>query len=998
MRLKLLQNVWVVLLFLFFGIGVTTLQAETPPTDLTIENSLEEVKGTITGSDGTPLIGATVRVKDTQQGTLTDGEGKFSLNVPDGATTLVVSYVGYQTQEIEIGGRAVVDIVMADATSFLDEVVVTGYGTLKGKEVTGSITSVKAKDFNVGNISDPAQLLQGKVAGLVIAKPGADPNGGFSIRLRGLSTIGASTEPLVVIDGVLGGDLNSLDPQDIASIDVLKDGSAAAIYGTRGASGVILVTTKKGIPGTSTVNYNGQVTFETVDRVVDVLTADEYRAFPGSNDLGGNVDWFDEIMETGLSHVHNISLSGGNEQTTYRISGNYRDVQGIARTTGFQRLNGRVNLIQKALDDKLKVTINLATTSVDASLGFDQAFRYATIFNPTAPFIRGSSDPQFARWDGYFQQVLFDFYNPVAIIEQNKREEETKTLIANIRGDYNLTENLVFSLFYSQQRSNTIRGEYFDKNSFWTGENRNGLANVRNDEGRDQLFRTELNYDAYFSGNTSLKVLAAYEYQDFTFQGFGASGGDFLTDAFGYNNIGASGDIPNGLGSAFSYKSTNRLVAFFGRVNFNWDDKVFATASVRREGSSRFGADEKWGTFPAVSAGVDLVRMAGIGGFDNLKIRAGYGVTGSNVGESLLSLQRFGPTGNFFFNGAFVSSYGPVSNPNPNLRWQTKTDLNIGVDFALFNYALSGSLEFYTTKTEDLILNFNVPVPPNLFSTTWLNIGQLNNSGVELAINYNVELGGDKTLNFGFTANRFFDTELVSLSDEARGLDFGGQQERANLGSPGQNGTNTILLEEGAPIGQIWTLVVDKDKMVNDDGSWNFLDTDGDGTQDDIKDRAIVGNGLPKYQLGLNATLNTGNWDFNVFFRSVLGHDLLNTFRAFYEAPSTIAAYNILASSSDVAGLTDQPQLNDFHVESADFLKLDNMTIGYTLGSLPNGFSKIRLYANAQNLFTITGYKGVSPEPRLVDSNSDDPLSPGLDRRNTYFSARGFSFGINLGF
>ena len=789
-----------------------------------------------------------------------------------------------------------------------------------------------------------------------------------------------------------------LTPQDIASIDILKDGSAAAIYGTRGASGVILITTKKGIPGTSTVNYNGQVTFETVDRVVDVLTADEYRAFPGSNDLGGNVDWFDEMMETGFSHVHNISLSGGSENTTYRISGNYRNVEGIARTTGFERLNGRVNVTQKALNDKLKVTINLATTSAEASLGFDEAFRYATIFNPTAPFISGSADPGFERWDGYFQQVLFDFYNPVAIIEQNRNEQETKTLIANIRGDYDITDNLKFSLFYSQQRANTIVGQYYDKNSFWTGENRNGLANRRNDEEQDQLFRTELNYDANLSGNTTIKVLAAYEYQNFTFQGFGAQGGNFLTDAFGYNNLGASSDLPNGLASAFSYKNTNELQAFFARVNLNWDDKIFATASVRREGSSRFGDDRKTGTFPAISAGIDLVRMAGIGGFDNLKLRAGYGQTGSNVGESYLALRRFGPTGNFFFNGAFVPSYGPISNPNPDLGWQTKTDINVGVDFALFNYSLSGSLEFYTTKTEDLILNFNVPVPPNLFSTTWLNIGQLNNSGIELALNYNTDLGGNKTLNIGFTANRFFDTELVSLSDDSRGLDFGGQQQIANLGSPGQNGTPTILLEEGAPIGQIYTLVVDKDKMVNDDGTWNFVDTDGDGEINDASDRAVVGNGLPKYQLGLNASLNTGNWDFNIFFRSVLGHDLLNTFRAFYEAPSTIAAYNILATSTDVAGLTDQPQLNDFHVENGDFLKLDNMTIGYTLGGLPNGFSKVRIYANAQNLFTITGYKGVSPEPRLIDTNGDNPLAPGIDRRNTYFSARGFSFGINLGF
>lgn len=960
----------------------------------------QTISGTITDAEtGEPLIGASILVTGTSSGTITDFDGNYSLTLPEGAASIEISYTGYSTERLEINGQTTIDVALSPGQA-LEEVVVTGYGTQKAKEVTGSIASIKAADFNKGNVNDPAQLLQGKVAGLTISRPGSDPNGGFSIRLRGLSTIGASTEPLIVIDGVLGGNLNSVDPQDIASIDVLKDGSAAAIYGTRGASGVILITTKRGEAGVSRIDYNGQVTAETVASVVDVLTADEYRAFPGSNDLGGNIDWYDELMQTGVTQIHNLSLSGGSKSTSYRISGNLRDVEGIARTTGFTRINGRVNLQQKALNDRFTATINLATTTEDASLGFNEAFRYATIFNPSAPFVRNEGDPRFDRWDGYFQQVLFDFYNPVAIIEQNRRERETKTLVANLRGEYQLTDDLSVAAFYSQQRSNRFFGEYFDKNSFYTGENRNGLAARSNDEAEDQLFRAEVNYNVDLPGNVNLKALAAYEFQDFQFQGMYAQGGDFLTDAFSYNNLNAAADFNNGLGTVRSYKNTNRLIAFFGRVNLNFDDKFFATASLRREGSSRFGADEKWGLFPAVSAGVDLVRAAGISGFDNLKLRVGYGVTGSNVGESLLSLQRFGPTGNFYFNGTFVPSFGPVSNPNPDLRWQTKTDLNFGVDFAFLDYKVTGSLEYYTSTTKDLILNFNVPVPPNLFPTTWLNIGQLDNSGIELALNYNINLGSGKDLSLGITANRFFDTELVSLSDESRGLDFGGQQELANLGSPGQNGTSTILLEEGQPIGQIWTLVVDENDLLNDDGSWKFLDTDGDGVQDDIKDRAIVGNGLPKYQLGLNTSLSLKNWDFNVFLRGVLGHDLLNTFRAFYEAPSTIAQYNILASSSDVAGLTDQPQLNSFHVEDADFLRLDNMTVGYTLpaSSLPGGFRNIRLFATGQNLFTITGYKGVDPEPRLVDTNDGNPLAPGLDRRNTWFLARAFSFGLNVGF
>lgn len=958
------------------------------------------ISGTVTDEGGEPLISATILAVGTSTGVVTDFDGKYTIQIPEGVTQLEFSYTGYTSQTVTLGASDVVDVQLS-AGAILDEIVVTGYGTQRAKEVTGSIASVKAEDFNKGNVNDATQLLQGKVGGLVISRPGANPNGGFSIRLRGLSTVGASTEPLVVIDGVLGGNLNSVEPQDIESIDVLKDGSAAAIYGTRGASGVILVTTKKGRAGTSTVNYSGQFTLEVKDRVVDVLSADEYRAFGGGTDLGASTDWFDEITQTGVSHTHNLSLSGGTATTTYRVSANFRDVQGIARTTGFDRLNMRANLVQRAFDDRLKVTANVSATDEDSRLGFDQAFRYATIHNPTAPIRFNESNPAFGRWDGYQQQVLFDYYNPVAIIEQNRNEEQTKTLATNIRGDYDLTSDLSVALFYSLQRSNSIGRQYYDKNSFWVGENRNGLANQRDDEAQDQLFRIEGNYNTQFGNNIDFRALVGYEYQDFEFSGFGASGGDFLTDAFTFNNLGASNDFPNGLGGVFSYKNTNKLISFFGRINLNFDDAYFLTASVRRDGSSRFGEDEKWGVFPAVSAGVDLVRAAGIGGFDQLKFRAGFGITGNNVGESLLSVQRFGPRGNFFFNGAFVPSYGPVSNPNPNLKWETKTDINVGVDFAFLDYKLTGSLEYYNSTTEDGIFFFNVPVPPNLFDRTWFNVGEVTNSGIELALTYNANLGGGNTYQISLTGSHWFTPELVSLTDPDRGVSLGGFRDGANLGSPGQNGTPLVRLEEGKPIGQLWGLVIDEDNPVKEDGTWNFLDVDGDGVQDDISDRAVIGNGFPKYNIGLNNNFNFGNLDINIFFRGVFGHDLINTFRAFYEAPGQISAYNILRTSADIPNLVDQPQFSSYHVEKADFLKLDNMTIGYSLpvDNLPTGFSQIRVFVTGQNLFTITGYSGVSPEPRLEDEGSDfGSLAPGIDRRNTYFSARGFTIGANVGF
>jgi len=361
------------------------------------------VSGTVTDASGEALIGVNILEQGTDKGTITDFDGNYEISVSEGAT-LVFSYTGYTSQEVVVGAQSQINVIL-QAGAVLEEVVVTGYGTQRSKEVTGSIASVKAEDFNKGNVNDVAQLLQGKVGGLVISRPGANPNGGFNIRLRGISTVGASTEPLVVIDGVLGGDLNSIEPQDIASIDVLKDGSAAAIYGTRGASGVILVTTKRGSAGVSKVDYSGQVSLDVVNRTPDVLTADEYRAFGGGTDLGGSIDWFDELTQTGVSNTHNLSMSGGTSSTTYRLSGNYRSIKGVARTTGFDRLNFRANVTQKALNDRLTITANLTTSSRDANLGFDEAFRYATIFNPTTPFVRDASNPAFARWNGYYQQV-----------------------------------------------------------------------------------------------------------------------------------------------------------------------------------------------------------------------------------------------------------------------------------------------------------------------------------------------------------------------------------------------------------------------------------------------------------------------------------------------------------------------------------------------------------------------------------------------------------------
>ncbi len=965
------------------------------------------IAGKVTdAATGDPLIGANVLVVGTTTGTATDIDGTYSLEVPEGATELEFSYTGYGTQRVAIGSSNTVDMTLS-AGQALEEIVVVGYGTQKSREVTSAISSVKEEDFNKGNVSNPAQLLQGKVAGLAISRPGGNPNQAFNIRLRGLSTVGANTQPLIIIDGIIGADLNTVDPNDIASVDVLKDGSAAAIYGTRGASGVIIITTKRGQQGTATIDYNGFVTGDFLANQVDVLTADQYRTFQSPNpnirptDLGSETDWFDEITRTGVSQVHNLALSGGTAKTSYRISANYRDNEGVAVTTGFSQLNARVNLTQKAINDRLAVTINLTATSRNEDIGFEEAFRYATIYNPTAP-IR-SDDPANVIYDGYFQSAAFDYYNPVAILEQNINQRKQNLLLGNIRGDFKLLQNLNVSASYSRERNSDIRGRYYDKNSFWVGRDRNGLANRNTFLGDTELFESTAELNQEF-GNIDIRLLGGYSFQEFNFQGFEAEGGNFITDAFSFNNLNAAKDFDDGRGNVFSYQNSYRLIAFFGRLNVNFGNNYFLTASLRREGTSRFGEDNRWGYFPAVSAGVTLSNLFDLPGIDNLKLRAGYGVTGNIPNESYLSQLLFGPNQNFLVNGTWIPVYQPSRSPNPNLKWETKSDISVGLDFNLFNYKLNGSIDYYTTTTSDLILDFDVPVPPNLFGTAFVNVGELRNSGLELVLGFNAITKPNFTWTTTLNGTYYIENQIVSLS-EGEEFDFGGTRPIGDFGSPGQNGTPLVLIEEGKPIGQLYGLEY---AGVSQEGKWIFVDNDGDGVQEDAEDRTIIGNGLPDAQIGWNNAFTFGNFDFSFFIDGFFGHDLINQFRGFYESPNAIGSYNILAStleSEELRRLTDAPKFSSLHVEDASFVRLNNTTLGYKF-NLPSGgaFRNIRFYLTGERLFYITGYKGVDPEPRFSDQGSDQntgvfgALAPGIDRRNTWFRTAAVTFGFQLGF
>lgn len=950
------------------------------------------ITGTVTDvTTGEAMAGVNIQVKSTGNGAISDESGKYTLSNTSPNAILIFSFIGYVTQEIPLEGKNVINIALTGELNSLEEVVVIGYGTQAKKEITSAVTAIKSVDFNKGNINSPAQLMQGKVAGLNIVAPQANPNGEFVIRLRGLSTLGANTQPLIIIDGVIGADLNSVDPSDIASMDVLKDGGAAAIYGTRGSTGVILITTKTGIKGKAKVDYNGYITTEVKDRIMPVMNKEQYLAY-GGTDFGGNTNWMDEITRTAISHVNNLSLSGGTDQTTYRISTNYRDVQGVMLNTGFKQLNGRLNLTQKALNNRLTLNFNSAATSRDARLGFDDAFRCAIIMPPSAP-IR-SDEPIFTRYDGYYQSEFLELYNPVAIVKQNRNDQKTLRVMYNMQADYKIMNNLTASVHFAQNIDNWTNGTYISKYSrYGSGVDRTGLATRTNNNNKNDLFEATGNYVKSIN-KLNLYVLGGYSYQNFNAENFYIQGGNFLTDAFSYNNFASAKDFADGKAAASSSKENNKLIAFFGRVNINYDNTYFLSTSLRREGSTRFGSGNKWGNFPGISAGVDIGRLVKIAEVDQLKIRASYGETGALPGQSYLSQQLFGPGSSasyFLYNGVFTPVYSPLSNPNPDLKWEKKSEIDLGLDFRLFNSRLTGAFDYYNRKTTNALIVLEVSVPPNLYPTTLLNAGELKNEGLELSLDYQVI----KNKNFSWNTRVTFatyNTKIISLS--MGDIKYGVRQVG---GLPAPLTGNVVRVEEGKRIGQMIGWVYEG---VDANGQYIFKDINNDGVINDL-DVSVIGRGLPKGEVSLTNSFTFGNFDFNFLLRSVFGHDLVNLSRTMFEQTDRISSYNLVKTKYFNPDYKGKAAYNSYYIENASFIKLDNFTLGYNFKFPAQSLiSSARAYISGQNLFYITKYTGVDPEVRYSyrEQNADQVLAPGIEPLTSWVTTRTFTFGINLSF
>ncbi len=959
-----------------------------------------EISGTVVDEDTSePLTGVNIILQGTSTGTATDIEGNYALEVPSLDGTLVVTYIGYIRQEIPIDGRTEIDIVLAPDRAELDDIVVVGYGTQEERQITGSISSVSADEFTQGNVNNPGELIQGKVPGLNISTEGGNPNASPTFRLRGVSSF-SNNEPLIVVDGIIGASLENIDPNDIASIDVLKDASASAIYGTRGGAGVIAITTKKGAPdGTTNVSYSGSVSTIGVENKVDVLSADQFRQLGQDvgieiSDFGESTNWFDEITQNSYSTIHNLSVAGGTESTTYRVSGNFRDNQGLMRTTGFQQTGGRVNLNHFALDDKLNLSFNLSATNRTEDIGFDNAFRYAVTFNPTAP-VKAEG---FENTGGYREIDAFDMFNPVAILETASNTLEEKRYDASLKADYDFSDvipGLGVSAFYSLQNYAATQVIFHSRQNKLTGGATSsalgrGQAERDMDEHKFEQFDFTANYISTLFEGVDLEALAGYSYLEQVYEGTEVIGGDFISDGVNANNLNFAQDFDNGLGTINSYKNDNKLIAGFGRINLNFDNTYFLNGTIRREASTRFGVNEKWGTFWSAGGSVELMNLIDVDFIDRMKLRASYGETGQDAPFDGISKLRFAPTGNFFVGGSFVQSFGPVSNSNPDLKWEETREFNLGLDFDLLDERLSGSLEYYDKITDDLILEIAVPVPPNLYPTSWLNVGSISSNGVEATLGYDIFRDQQAYWNTGFTFSTFNLTLEEFESDVPRYL--------ANVGSPGQNNTQMVRVAEGEPLGQIWG---PKFVEIGDDGIWRFEDADGNlVTSDEIsrEDEQVIGNGVPDFELGWTNRVTYKNWDLNMFVRGVFGHDLVNIQRVFFENPSNISTYNVTESALGLTNLTSSPAYNSFHVEDASYVRFENLSIGYTV-PLPENASvrNLRFSVSGRNLFTLTGYDGVDPEVRWEDTNGD-PLVIGIERRTRWYTARSITLGVNLDF
>lgn len=973
----------------------------------TLTASAQQVKvtGTVTDPGGEPLVGVSVKAGAT--GAITDIDGKYSVEVASSGS-ISFSYVGFETIMEKVNGRKTINVTLKEKNDVLNEVVVIGYGTMDKKELTSAISHVGEKDFLTISSLDPSMMIQGKVAGVSITNTGAgDPNNPASIQIRGVSSRSAGLGPLVVIDGVPGGNLTNINPNDIASFDILKDGAASAIYGTRGSNGVIVVTTKKGTKdGNMHTSYSGMASWDVIKNELKMMNADEYRDVrlgwgDTGVDLGGNYDWLDGVSRTGFTTQHTLSMSGGNAQSNYRVSVDYRNAHGIDLRSKREEYGARASMMHTTKGGLFTLTANVAPRIIYRDQADWSVFKDAIEANPTTPLM-DSENP--ARYYNFQGQVVGS--NPVERQKLEKDHGDTKLLdwdgtvklnllpllLKDGKGNHNLSTQVMFA------------DHQYDNNNSWfrpststicINNGHDGEASRSYSKERQYVLEWLTNYTGTF-GKHNVKGMAGYSYQYSQYEGLSNENKDFPNDGLTYNNMG-TGEYAKEEGKVLmgSYKNDCKLIAFFGRVSYDFDGKYMFTASLRHEGSSKFGVDNKWGNFPAVSAGWRISQesfMKDIKWINDLKLRADYGVTGNQDFGSYNSLNTMTGFGYYFYNGKYFQVWGPSKNVNPDLKWEKGKNWNIGIDFSLFNNRVYGSFNYFNRKQQDLLGNYKVSVPPYLFDETFVNVGTMKNTGFEFDINVKAVTTKDFSYDFNVVGATMSNKFVDFSNSQYVGQDY---YDVAGTSDPYPY-YYLQRIQKGKSIGNFYMW---KYAGHTTDGEWLVYDKDGDiirASQASDADRQKVGNGMPKFTMSTSQNFRYRNFDLSLFFRGAFGYDIFNIHDFYYGTRNFTGnrSHKAYGKNFQISG-TANPVVCDYFLEKGDYLKLDMVTLGYTFNPKSCRFlDRVRLYGTMKNVFTLTKFSGVDPSTYQVNG-----LTPGAQGSRTYFpSTRQFIVGLQVDF
>lgn len=957
-----------------------------------------QVSGRVTDAAGEPLVGATVVVVGTTTGTTTDIDGNYAINAPT-AGQLKFSYIGYAEQTVEIGTQSVINITLQDDSQVLKDVVVIGYGTMEKKSVTSSITSIKGDDLTAGmGGSTIATVLQGKVPGLTISGS-SSPNSSNGFQLRGVASINASQSPLVVIDGIPGGDMRALIQEDIESIDVLKDASAGAIYGTRAAGGVILITTKRAKQGRVSVNYTGEFSIESIRKYPDLLSSSEYVEYGLGEDYGSDTDWFKELTnELPFSQRHTVSLSGGTEAAQVYTSFMAQDQKGIVIGDNRKDYSGRINARFNLFDGLVEVRANAQFREAERdNRNSSGIFKMAFGLNPTIPLY----DPENpSDYNVVGNGISGTSFNPVADIMLRTKNGKDQWLLADATVKINLMKGL------SLQGTVGIDKRQYQEYTYVSHDHKESIDNSRRGGAshkfsKDNRVSVEAyaNYHRTFAEDHTLDAVAGYSFWQAGGESFSMSNYDFPVDGVGPWDMGVGSYLTDGRASMDSSKDPReRLLSLFGRANYSYKDRYMATVSFRREGSSKFGPNNRWGNFWAVSGGWRLSNeafMRDIRWIDDLKIRLGYGVTGNNGFGNGYTTRMYTANDMWPTNGIWQPGYGSVRNINPDLKWEEKSELNVGFDFALFDNRLWGKFDLYYRQVNDMLYNVNAPMPPMVHDTVMKNIGSLENRGWEF------ELGGDivRSKNFRYTSSVRLShnkTRINRLGDDGFFLD------EVTFPSPGNPGT-AVRLQNGLELGQFF---IYKYAGLDENGKWLIYDKNNeivpaiDGSTSNLiaENKHFVGNAIPKVILSWDHTFKYKNWDLSVYLRSWLDYDVFSQVNMYYGLAND-SQLNVLKSAyTRNRNIKDEKILCDYWLDDGSFLKIDAINLGYTLDlrKWTRYIQSAKLYLTIRDLAVFTNYNGLNPE---IDING---LYPGFeyvnDTASMYPQTTRFTLGVQITF